>query len=149
MTCILFKVELTQSQKLAHKGRITQVHIRRPSVHSPTNVELLPTLIPPFTPRPDWSVDAQTWMDLTLIPCKDMTSETNSIPKAISREEDCPSPYKGRLGNGLMVSLYGLGQSFPRELAVRVELGSSVISLHIIRARSMLQSGLGVKGVLE
>uniref|UniRef100_A0A0V0GQB9 Putative ovule protein n=2 Tax=Solanum chacoense TaxID=4108 RepID=A0A0V0GQB9_SOLCH len=38
---------LTQPQKLAHEGRIAQVHIRRPPVHSPTNVGLLPTLTPP------------------------------------------------------------------------------------------------------
>ncbi|MCD7462899.1 hypothetical protein HAX54_049594 [Datura stramonium] len=39
------------------------------------------------------------------------------------------------LGNGLMICLYGLGQSSPLELAFGVELGPGVIYLHGIRAR--------------
>ncbi|PHU16918.1 hypothetical protein BC332_12613 [Capsicum chinense] len=37
---------LTQPQKLAQEVRITQVHISKSLVHSPTNVGLLPTLTP-------------------------------------------------------------------------------------------------------
>lgn len=32
-------MDLTQFQKLAHEGRISQVYIRRPYVQFPTNVE--------------------------------------------------------------------------------------------------------------
>lgn len=51
---------LTQPQKLAYEGRIAQVHKRRAPVHSPTNVELLLTLTPPFTSRPNWGVDHES-----------------------------------------------------------------------------------------
>ncbi|KAF3630959.1 putative disease resistance protein RPP13-like [Capsicum annuum] len=42
--CQEWTLSLTQPQKLAQEGRIPQVHISKPPVHSPTNVGLLPTL---------------------------------------------------------------------------------------------------------
>ncbi|KAF3626003.1 hypothetical protein FXO37_30560 [Capsicum annuum] len=41
--CQEWTLILTQPQKLAQEGRIPQVHISKPPVHSPTNVGLLPT----------------------------------------------------------------------------------------------------------
>ncbi|WMV48622.1 hypothetical protein MTR67_042007 [Solanum verrucosum] len=43
-------------------------------------------------------------------------------------------------GNGLVVSLYGLGQSSPHELAFGVELGPSVISLQFDTAEQIWTS---------
>ncbi|KAF3682226.1 hypothetical protein FXO38_01390 [Capsicum annuum] len=55
--------------------RITQFHISKTLVHSPTNVGLLPTLTPPSRPDPTgtgaWTGRAQNGMDLALIPCQE------------------------------------------------------------------------------
>ena len=48
------------------------------------------------------------------------------------------------LRNELMISLYGLDKSSPRELTFEVELGLGVISLHDIKIRSIM-FGLSVQ----
>ncbi|CAN4090882.1 unnamed protein product [Withania somnifera] len=83
------QLNLTQPQKLAHEGRIAQVHINKPPVHSPspTNVRLLPTPTSPFTPgaHPERGTGSPNGNEPSSIPCKD-TAPSLTQPQKLAHE---------------------------------------------------------------
>lgn len=83
---------LTQSQKLAHRVRIVQIHMSRPIIVPTSDVGLL--TLPRMPDLVKWSMDKELWWVWLWYHVKEWILGLNSTPKASSWGEDCPTPYK-------------------------------------------------------